>query len=55
MKQRERELAKPGVIDSVKSADPALAKAVDLATKRKSRGSPGRVLRRSATACWCAT
>jgi hypothetical protein len=29
MKQRERELAKSGVIDSVKSADPTLAKAIE--------------------------
>jgi len=33
MKQRERELAKPGVIDSVKSADPTLAKAIDRYTE----------------------
>ena len=33
MKQRERELAKPGVIDRVKSADPTLAKAIDRYTE----------------------
>ncbi len=33
MKERERELAKPGVIDRVKSADPALAKAIDRYTE----------------------
>lgn len=33
MKQRERELSKPGVIDRVKSVDPTLAKAIDRYTE----------------------